>query len=338
VALDAAPTVHLYAKYSTGFRAGGADDRSQRFDAFGPESVKAYEAGAKMDFWDHKARLNLAGYVMNRKNTQFDFDLYDTDPTSPTFNSHLEEAINAQGTNHIRGFEADLTVRPIQALTLGASYAYTWWDSPTATNPLTGVSQKLYIVYTPKNAASGYIDYQVPTNIANAKIRFHIDANYSDPYYSFEAEPTLTDKSFIVNGRIALADVELNSGSTLLTFAIWSRNLFNEQHVYRRSDANSSPVLNYNGTTLVSTGYGGILGDYGNFNPPRTWGAELSFKIGAPRIAPPYVPPPPPPPPPPATVTCESGTVITAPGTCPPPPAPPPPPPPPPEPTPERGL
>jgi iron complex outermembrane receptor protein len=150
-----------------------------------------------------------------------------------------------------------------------------------------------------------------------------------------------------VNGRIALADVEMNSGSVLMTFAIWSRNLFNEQHIYRRSAANSSPVLNYcptNGSvggvactanTLFSTSYGGILGDYANFNAPRTWGAELSFKIGAPRIVPAAYVPPPPPPPPPATVTCESGTVIAAPGVCPPPPAPPPPPPP--ETAPERG-
>ena len=92
-------------------------------------------------------------------------------------------------------------------------------------------------------------------------------------------------------------------------------------------------MLNYNGSTLVSTNYGGILGDYANFNPPRTWGAELSFKIGAPRLPAVYEPAPLPPPPPPATVTCESGAVITAPGTCPPAP----PPPPPPAPAPERG-
>ena len=98
LAFDASQDIHLYAKYATGFRAGGADDRSQKFDSFGPESVKSYEIGAKMEFFDHKVRLNLAGYLMDRKNTQFDFDLYDTDANSPTFNSHLEEAINAQGT------------------------------------------------------------------------------------------------------------------------------------------------------------------------------------------------------------------------------------------------
>jgi iron complex outermembrane receptor protein len=336
VALDASQTVHLYAKYSTGFRAGGANDRSQRFNPFGPESVKAYEAGAKMDFFNHKARLNLAGYIMDRKDTQFDFDIYDTDVTSPTSGAHIEQTSNA-GTTKIKGLEADLTVRPIQALTLGASYAYTWWRAPSAVNPiLGGPPQQLYIVYTPKNAASGYIDYQIPTNISNGKIRLHLDANYADGQYSFQLEPVKTDPSFVVNGRIALADVEMNGGSTLVTFALWSRNLFNEQHIYRRSNANSSPVLNYNAAgQLVSTNYGGILGDYANFNPPRTWGAEISFKVGAPRIAPPAYVPPPPPPPPPVTVTCESGTVVTAPGVCPPAPLPPPPPPPPP--TPERG-
>jgi len=60
---------------------------------------------------------------------------------------------------------------------------------------------------------------------------------------------------------------------------VWARNLLDHTYVYRRSAANSTPVLNYNGTTLVSTNYGGILGDYGNLNAPRTWGFELSAKF-----------------------------------------------------------
>ncbi len=60
---------------------------------------------------------------------------------------------------------------------------------------------------------------------------------------------------------------------------MWSRNLFDRTVVYRRSAANSSPVQNFNGTTLVSTGYGGVLGDYGNLNPPRTFGLEISAKF-----------------------------------------------------------
>jgi iron complex outermembrane receptor protein len=279
IAYDASHDVHLYAKYSTGFRAGGANDRSQAFNAFAPESVKSYEIGAKMDFLDHRARLNLAGYIMNRSNTQFDFDLFDTAATSPTNGSHIEQTQNA-GDTKIRGVEADLTLKPTRELTLTASYAYTHWKAPSAVNPLTGgLPQQLYIVYTPNNAASGAIDYVLPVDVAGgANVRVHLDANYASSQYSFQLEPTKTDPSFVVNGRIALADIAMSNGSSV-TLSVWSRNLLDETYIYRRSNANSSPVLNYNGSTLVSSNYGGILGDYANFNPPRTIGGEVSVKF-----------------------------------------------------------
>ena len=279
VSIDASNDIHFYAKYSTGFRAGGANDRSQTFNAFGPESVKSYEVGAKMEFLDHRVRLNLAGYIMDRSNTQFDFDLFDTGATSPTNGAHIEQTQNA-GTSKIRGIEADLTIRPVTGLTLNASYAYTYWKAPSAVNSITGgLPQQLYIVYTPNNAASGAIDYQVPVGGNGATIRLHLDANYASSQYSFQLEPIKTDPSFVVNGRIAIADIGINGDKNKVTLAIWSRNLFDRTYVYRRSGANSLPVLNYNGTTLVSTNYGGILGDYGNFNAPRTWGVEAAMKF-----------------------------------------------------------
>ena len=280
IAFDATPDMHFYAKYSTGFRAGGANDRSQAFNAFGPESVKSYEIGAKMDFLDHHARLNLAGYIMNRSNTQFDFDLFDTAGGSPTNGSHIEQTQNA-GNTKIRGIEADLTVKPVDGLTLGASYAYTYWKAPSAVNPLTGgLPQQLYIVYTPKNAASGTIDYVLPVTLAGgANLRLHLDGNYASSQYSFQLESTKTDPSFVVNGRIALADIKMNETSKV-TLSLWARNLLDHTYIYRRSDANSSPVLNYGANgALQSTAYGGILGDYANFNPPRTFGAEASVQF-----------------------------------------------------------
>ncbi|MBO9604203.1 MAG: TonB-dependent receptor [Novosphingobium sp.] len=279
ISFDATPDIHLYAKYATGFRAGGANDRSQSFNSFGPETVKSYEVGAKMDFLDHHARLNVAGYIMDRSNTQFDFDLYDTDSASPTFNSHIEQTQNS-GDTKIRGIEADLTVKPVPELTLTASYAYTYWKAPSAVNPITGgLPQQLYLVYTPTNAASGAIDYDLPLDklAGGADLRFHLDANYASSQYSFQLEPTKTDPSFVVNGRIALTDIEMGDNKKL-TLSVWSRNLLNHTYVYRRSAANSSPVVNYaaDGTTVVSTSYTGILGDYGNLNPPRTFGFEAS--------------------------------------------------------------
>ena len=305
-AFDVSPTVHVYAKYATGFRAGGANDRSQTFNAFGPEAVKSYEAGLKADLFDHRARLNLAGYIMNRTGTQIDFDNVDTRQfladgitRNPTFNLHTEETRNAPGVSKIRGIEADLTVKPFANLTLSASYAYTYTRVPTTPNPfLNNIPYQVYVVYTPKHAASGAIDYEIPLNTTTGKVRFHLDANYASRQYSFQSEPVLAEPSFIMNGRISLADISLSNESQM-TFAIWSRNLLNETHIYRLSESNNRS-----------------LGSYGNFNPPRTFGVEATVKFAAARQAmPTYVTPPPMPLP--ATQTCADGSVIAVDASCP---------------------
>ena len=62
----------------------------------------------------------------------------------------------------------------------------------------------------------------------------------------------------------------LTDGGQTLTVALWSRNLFNEEHIYRRSNANRVPI---------DGNYRTVVGDYANFNAPRTFGIEaiLSF-------------------------------------------------------------
>ena len=182
---------------------------------------------------------------------------------NPTFNLHTENTANAPGTSKIRGFEAELTVRPVQNMTLGASYAYTYTNIPLTANPNPGPTfgqlTQVFVVYTPKNAVSGYFDYDLPIGNAGTKLRFHIDANYADPQYSFQSENVLTESSFIVNARLALADIPIGNGNQSVTVAAWARNLFDETNIYRQSNANN-----------------GTLGAYANFNPPRTFGFEAS--------------------------------------------------------------
>ena len=123
-------------------------------------------------------------------------------------------------------------------------------------NPLFPV----FVVYTPRNAASGSLDYSIPVGDHGAALRLHLDAAYADQQYSFQAEPGRPTQ-FIVNGRLALADITM-ANDARVTISVWSRNLFNETHIYRRSGAN-----------------GAVLGDYANFNAPRTFGAEVAFEF-----------------------------------------------------------
>ena len=271
VAWDAADGINIYAKYSTGYRSGGASSRSAIYRTFGPESVKAYEVGIKTEFFDRKVRLNVAGYIMDRFNSQFDFDFY-LIQTNGTVR-HTLDTVNAAGVTKIRGIEADLTVRPVEGLSMNLSYAYTYWKVPPTPNPLVAGNplQPLFLVYTPKNAVSGSIDYSLPLSGANdMALKFHMDANYSSPQNTFDNEPVRSDSSFLVNGRVALADIPMSDAGQKLTVALWSRNLLNEQHIYRRSNANRVP-LDGNFRTVV--------GDYANFNAPRTFGVEASLKF-----------------------------------------------------------
>lgn len=257
-AFDVSDNIHAYAKYATGYRAGGASSRSFIYRSFGPESVKSYEVGLKNEFFNRRVRFNVAGYIMDRTGSQIDFNFYD-----PITNRNTLETVNAPGTTKIRGVEAELTVRPVEGLTLNASYAYTYAKVPDTPNPLLPGNpvQPVFIPYTPPHAASGSIDYEVPVGSNGMALRFHMDGNYSDAAYSFDNEDVKAEKSFIVNGRLSLADIPLANGP-VANLSIWSRNLFNEQHMYRRSNAN-----------------GLTLGDYANFNMPRTFGVEFSIKM-----------------------------------------------------------
>jgi iron complex outermembrane receptor protein len=270
LAWDATSDINVYAKYATGYRAGGASSRSLNYRSFGPESVRSYEVGAKTEFFDHKVRLNLAGYIMNRKDSQVDFNFF-VPQSNGTVRNTLE-TVNAEGITKIRGIEADLTIRPADGLTLGASYVYTYTRIPQARNTVqealnaslpipvtTPVYQDVYIVFTPKDALSGSIDYEVPVGSADAMIKLHLDGNYSGSAFTFDNEPVKNDPSFIVNGRLSLADIPMGEGGQKLTVSAWARNLLNESHIYRRSNANRA-----------------VLGDYANFNAPRSFGVEVT--------------------------------------------------------------
>ncbi|WP_448661944.1 TonB-dependent receptor [Sphingomonas sp. CJ20] len=267
LAFDAAPGINLYAKYATGYRSGGASSRSVNYREFGPEDVKSYEIGAKTEFLDHRVRLNLAAYIMDRKNSQIDFSSVSFDAITNS-NRNTVETINAPGTTRIRGIEADLTVNPVQGLTLTGSYAYTYTKIPPVLNPFTNVVQNVYIVFTPRNAASGAIDYALP--LGGVTLKAHLDANYAQATQTFDQFATKNDASFLVNARLSVADIDLHDGRKV-TFSVWSRNLFNEAYVYRRDPSNSLPGL----TGSISN----VLGDYGNFNAPRTIGAEVGVKL-----------------------------------------------------------
>jgi iron complex outermembrane receptor protein len=91
-------------------------------------------------------------------------------------------------------------------------------------------------------------------------LKLHLDGNYASPSYTFDNENVMNEKSFIINGRATVADI--NVANQKLSISVWGRNLLNESYIYRRSNANRL-----------------VLGDYANFNAPRTFGVEANIKF-----------------------------------------------------------
>lgn len=277
LAIDLSKDVHVYGKWSTGYKSGGANSRSQEYDAFGPESVSIFEIGAKTEFLDHHARFNIAGYAGTYKDIQVDFlRPFETGGIRTTRTTL--STINAPGTGGLHGIEADLTVNPFAGLTLSASYAYQYVRIPATVNPypnaagvVSGIAVPIYQTYTPTHSASGAIDYELPLD--DFTIRAHLDGNYDDGFYVSATDPVYAgpnnaaniyqpkgEKAFIVNGRLSLADIALGSGDAKMSVALWARNLFNEQHLFYKSLSPSS-------------------GLNGFFNEPRTFGGEMNIRF-----------------------------------------------------------
>ncbi len=256
IAYDATDDVHLYAKWGTAYRAGGANSRSVNYRAFGPETVATYEGGVKAEFLDNHARVNLAAYTTEYKDIQIDFSAVNL----LNSNRGTLETVNAPGHGTIKGFEADATVTPFEGLTLTASYAYTESKLPRGANPFNNNAlQNVFIVYTPKNAFSFAVDYATPLEWGT--LRAHIDANAADGYRGTSGEATLTDKSLVVNGRLSLGDMDLGSDGKL-QLALWSRNLLNEDHTF-----------------YESRGAFAALGAFGMYNEPRTYGIDATIEF-----------------------------------------------------------
>ncbi len=252
LAYDVTTDVSVYGRWSTGYKAGGANSRSLTYRAYDPEKVSMFELGAKSEFFDRRARLNVAVYSGDIKDAQVDFNVIVLNNNRGTL-----ETTNA-ATGKTKGFEADFALVPIEGLTLSGGYAYTKVTLSKAFNPFTNAQSTIYPLYTPRNAWSLAADYEHPA--FGATFRAHIDGNYGDGQYTSTTDPTLSDDSFLVNGRLALTDIRPAEGSPALQLSLWSRNLLDEKVVFLRNTS-------------------AALGTYGIYNEPRTFGVEANIKF-----------------------------------------------------------
>lgn len=289
-----------YAKYTTGYRAGGiytatGASYGALAEPFDPEELTSYEIGMKSDWLDHRVRLNLAAYYGDFKDMQMVIELDPSrGPDGPT------KIVNA-GKAATRGVELELLINPLEDLTLGASYSFLDTDvkrvdviacssvdngqvptpggCPNGYNPSSpyhvgsNTAAEFTMPFTPEHSFDVNATYTL-ARIGNGSVSAFVDYRYqSDTFVVPNAGPASTNRDIVrmkarglLDGRLTYA-VDLSAGQRL-SVGLWGKNLTNEEY--------PQSLFAHKEAVAGSTTFQGAITSWA---APRSYGVSASYEF-----------------------------------------------------------
>jgi iron complex outermembrane recepter protein len=226
----------LYGKTSTGFRAGGTNQRSNPALPYAPETVTDYEIGAKSEWFDQRLRANLALYHSNYKDIQRTISVIES--------GSLITAVQNAASAKINGAELEVTARPFRPLRLSAFTAYTD-PKYNSYNGLNAVGMAVNLAgnsfpnvsrwqagasgtYT-LNDSLGPLDTTVDSS-------FRSTVDYVPDNHTPESAFSTTQGSYgLLNARISQ---EISNWNT--TVSLWGKNVTNRHYFVGGNDFSTS--------------------------------------------------------------------------------------------------
>ncbi|HWA63251.1 MAG TPA: TonB-dependent receptor, partial [Caulobacteraceae bacterium] len=266
--------VMVYGSYSTGFKSGGYNSRAATALAIGPfnpEKARAWEGGIKSEWFDHRVRLDVAGFWNNYTDLQIGV-------FKPASNGSGEQQVVANDANErARGFEAELTAVPTPGLNITGSVGYLdavytsfvtdlTGKPKSASNPCGGVVDRS----DPTNTACYLVPTRVPKWTTRLEASYEFDLNGHGkltPVASWSLESShFTDTTNAPQGyqpTYSIFDASLNYDDPTGRWraSLWAKNLGNVAH------------------KLSAVPTAGLLTQL-YFAQPRTFGVELRVKLG----------------------------------------------------------
>ena len=180
------PDIMAYVDTATGYKGGGVDPRPfviTQALPFQPEKLTAYEGGLKTYLFDHKMRLNLAGFYNDYQNIQLTLN-------SCAFASGGIAGIPCAlpdnvGNAHVTGFEAETEVHPFAGFEMDASLSYLNFKYTSINNSLgpTGITLGMTTPYTPAWKWSIGAQYAIDLG-AHGSLTPRIDASYQSSEFT----------------------------------------------------------------------------------------------------------------------------------------------------------
>lgn len=221
-----ADSVRGYAKYSTGYRAGGFSTQSTPAyfgRGFGQEDVKAWEVGLKSDLLERRLRVNIAAF----RNKYSDLQV-DQARVPPIFT----DTLNA-GSATVKGVELESAAVLARGLT--ANLFYSWLDGEYQSYVDNGVelAPVRHMPNAPRYQVGAGLEYALP-RLPIGNVLLNVDFRKQDEFYGNPMSYSLSPGYQVWNARVQLADIPVPQGS--FRVAVWGRNLGDE--VYRLATTN----------------------------------------------------------------------------------------------------
>jgi iron complex outermembrane receptor protein len=244
----------LYASYSTGFRSGGynAGLPASIPATFAPESVTAYEVGAKTRWLNDKLQVNVSAFDNRYSSLQIvGFD----ESTTLTYTEN-------GGSADAKGVEVEVDAVPVPHLNVIGNVAYldAKWKQLQTVNPITysglfnGDGNQL--AQSPENRVSLAVDYEFLLGPAGS-ITPRVSERYSSSFY-------LTDFNTPLDLQKAYTQTDLR-----LSWHNVANNLSIEGF-----------VTNLGNTAIKSSGeFGGYGAYFVSYLPPKQFGGQVTYKF-----------------------------------------------------------
>jgi iron complex outermembrane receptor protein len=256
------PDVFTYLSISTGFDAGGFNNRASSLATalpYNQENVTLYEAGLKSDWFDHRLRANATLFYNDYQNLQETAAVI-----SPVTNAFVSVRSNANRA-HTEGVEFETAVQPLEGLSLtgNASYLDTRFDSfPNAGTTVVGGKTVVVgasgheLPLSPHWQVSGAANYRIPLQIPG-NLRIGGDVTYESAYFS--------DVFNYLQGKVppqSFVDAFISYAPTShLTFTLTGGNLANRL---------AYQSITWGGTANLW---------YGPMSPPRTVFFKVAYAL-----------------------------------------------------------
>lgn len=242
----ATENVNLFASRTEGFTAGGFNTETNSATAinlgFNPETITAYEIGAKTQWLDGGLTFNITGFIQDFEDKQEGF-----------FNvtERFFSIFNASEAS-MDGVEIEALWYPTDGLAL--NFSYSWLDTEYEQFVIPGGADFTgnRLQTAPENTVSAGFNYRHPiTDLGNLLL----NASYSwqDDYFTGASNSPnfLIDSYGLVNASIGF---ETHDGRWRIS--LWGNNLSDKEYVLIR-------------------GTSGAIGEY--YGAPFTYGATLTF-------------------------------------------------------------